>query len=186
MRERRWILFGALVVGAVASVLFMKPVLLAPVAGDDRVWYPEIAALESWSVADELGQMPHRWEQRTRRGRVNVMTDLERRTAARVVVETSVGTGTPTYVVNGILKLLLAAVAALPVVLSVMSVAVTVCEPTVLRVTLTVRVPADNAVLAGSVALGSLEVTPTVWVLLTRFHRASTDRIVTLNELPAV
>jgi hypothetical protein len=107
------LLFGALVLGAVASVLFMKPVLVAPVAGDDRVWYPQIAALQSWSVADELRQMPTWWEQRTDDSRVNVMTDLERRTAGRMVVETSVGTGSPTYVVNGVLKLLLAAAAVL-------------------------------------------------------------------------
>src|SRR5438552_3174552 len=68
---------------------------------------------------------------------------------------------------------------------SVMSVAVTVCVPTVLSVTLAVRVPADNAPLAGRMALESLEVIPTVWVLLTRFHAASTERIVTLNAVPA-
>src|SRR5437879_3379457 len=68
---------------------------------------------------------------------------------------------------------------------SVMSVAVTVCVPTVLSVTLAVRVPADNAPLAGRMALESLEVSPTVWVLLTRFHAASTERIVTLYAVPA-
>ena len=106
-------LLGALVLGAVASVLFMKPVLLAPVAGDDRVWYPEVGAVESWSVADEIGLVPQWWHERTNKGRVNVMTDLERRTAGRMVIESSVDTGTPTYVVNGVLKVLLAAVAVL-------------------------------------------------------------------------
>jgi len=110
-RARTWVLAGALVVGAVASVLFMQSVLLAPVAGDDRVWYPEVGAQESWSVADELGQMPLWWEQRTHSGRANVLSLLERHSAGRLVVETSVDTGTPTYVVNGALKLLLAAVA---------------------------------------------------------------------------
>ena len=111
--RRGWLLVGALMLGAVASVLFMKPVLLAPVAGDDRVWYPEVAALESWSVVDELGQVPQWWEQRTHRGRANVLSVLERRAAGRMVVETSVDTGTPTYLVNGVLKLLLAALAVL-------------------------------------------------------------------------
>ena len=68
---------------------------------------------------------------------------------------------------------------------SVMSVAVTVWEPSVLSVTLAVRVPADKAPLAGRVALVSLEVMPTVWVLLTRFQFASTDRTVTLKAVPA-
>src|SRR6266536_4329099 len=70
-------------------------------------------------------------------------------------------------------------------VLSVMSLAVCVCEPPVLSVTLTVRVPADNAPLAGQVALESVEVMPTVWVLPTRFQLASTALTVTLNAVPA-
>ncbi len=106
-------LFGALVLGAVASVLFMKPVLLAPVAGDDRLWYPEISALESWSVADELVRLPQWWDNRVGTGRVNILTPLERRTSGRLVVETSVDTATPTFVINGVFKLLLAALAVL-------------------------------------------------------------------------
>ena len=65
------------------------------------------------------------------------------------------------------------------------SLAVRVREPVVLSVTLTVRVPADNAPLAGKVALESLEVMPTVSVLLTRFQFASTELMVTLNAVPA-
>src|SRR5207247_2386390 len=60
-----------------------------------------------------------------------------------------------------------------------------VWEPVVLRVTLAVRVPADSAPLAGRMALESLDVIPTVWVLLTRFQAASTERMVTLNAVPA-
>src|SRR5437667_7856151 len=67
-----------------------------------------------------------------------------------------------------------------------MSVAVRVCEPAVLSVTLTVRVPADNAPLTGSVALESLEVMPTESVLLTTFQLASTALTVTLKATPAV
>ena len=44
-------LLGALMVGAAASALFMKPVFLAPVAGDDREWYPLVGAVESWATA---------------------------------------------------------------------------------------------------------------------------------------
>src|SRR5439155_2911091 len=67
-----------------------------------------------------------------------------------------------------------------------MSVAVTVWEPGVLSVTLTVRVPDDIAPLAGNVALESLDVVPTVCVLLTRFQFASTALIVTLKAVSAV
>jgi hypothetical protein len=114
MRGRRWGLVGAVVLGAIAAVFFMKPVLLAPVAGDDRVGYPQLSAMESLAVAVDLGQVPHWWEARTHHdGRANVVSIVERRTAGRLVVETSVDTGTPTYVVNGVLKLLLAASAVL-------------------------------------------------------------------------
>src|SRR5439155_25783113 len=68
---------------------------------------------------------------------------------------------------------------------SEVSLAVTVCEPVVLSVTLAVLVPADNAPLAGSVAAESLEVMPTVCVLLTRFQFASTALTVALNAVPA-
>ena len=50
---------------------------------------------------------------------------------------------------------------------SVISVAVTVQLPAVFKVTLRFLVPATNAALAGKVALASLEVIPTVWVLPT-------------------
>lgn len=113
MRGRRWVLVGAVTLGAVASVLFMQPVLLAPVAGDDRLWYPQEGALESWSIVDSLAQLPQWWENRAGTGRVNILTPFERRSAGRLVMETSVDTGTPTFVINGLFKLLLAALAVL-------------------------------------------------------------------------
>src|SRR5439155_23016924 len=66
-----------------------------------------------------------------------------------------------------------------------LSLAVSVCVPAVLSVTLTVRVPADNAPLTGKLALESLEVMPTVWLLLTRFQYASTALTVALKAVPA-
>jgi len=69
---------------------------------------------------------------------------------------------------------------------SVISVAVAVQLPAVFKVTLKVRVPATSAALAGKVALASLEVMPTVWVLLTKFQLASTALTVTVNGVPAV
>src|SRR5438552_314573 len=66
-----------------------------------------------------------------------------------------------------------------------MSVAVTVRLPAVFKVTLKLWVPATRAALAGKVALGSLEVMPTVWVLLTKFQLASTALTVTLKAVPA-
>src|SRR5438477_231520 len=70
---------------------------------------------------------------------------------------------------------------------SVMSLAVTVRLPAVFRVTLKFFVPATNAALAGNVAFTSLEVIPTVSVIvLTRFQLASTALTVTVKGVPAV
>jgi hypothetical protein len=69
---------------------------------------------------------------------------------------------------------------------SVMSVAVTVRDPTVFKVTLKVFVPATRAALAGNAAFTSLEEIPT-WsaTVLIRFQFASTALTVTLNGVPA-
>lgn len=69
---------------------------------------------------------------------------------------------------------------------SLISVAVTVRLPAVLKVTLKVLVPATRAAFAGNVALESLVVMPAVCVELTTFQFASTALTVTLKAVPAV
>src|SRR6266852_5098753 len=68
----------------------------------------------------------------------------------------------------------------------VMSEAVTVQLPTVLSVTLNVCVPANNAALPGKAALPSLEVMPTVSLVLIKFQLASAALTVTVKAKPAV
>ncbi len=68
----------------------------------------------------------------------------------------------------------------------VMSVAVKVFDPAVFGVTEKVLVPVTSAALAGSVALASVDVIPTVSVELTRFQFASTALTVTVKAPPAV
>src|SRR5437870_12696400 len=72
------------------------------------------------------------------------------------------------------------------IVLWVIFVAVSVRLPAVLSVTLRVRVPALKAALAGSAALLSDEVMPTVSLVLTMFQLASTALTVTVKAAPAV
>src|SRR5204863_10198617 len=70
---------------------------------------------------------------------------------------------------------------------SVMSAAVKVKLPDVLKVTLRLCVPAANAVSEGRDALASVAVMRTVSVMvLTRFQFASTALTVTLKAVPAV
>ena len=65
-----------------------------------------------------------------------------------------------------------------------MSVAVTVAEPAVLKVTLNVRVPVARAALDGKVALMSELVIPMVCVLVATFQLSSTALTVTLKAVP--
>ena len=75
----------------------------------------------------------------------------------------------------------------LPLLPSLASVAVTLRLPDVFNVTLKVCVPAIRAELAGSVALPSEEVIPTVSVtFVMRFQFASTALAMTINALPEV
>src|SRR5437667_463757 len=69
---------------------------------------------------------------------------------------------------------------------SLISVAVNVRVPAVLRVTLKLLAPPTSAALPGKVALTSLEAMATVSLVLIRFQLASTALTVTLNAVPAV
>src|SRR6266566_6648871 len=62
---------------------------------------------------------------------------------------------------------------------------VSVGLPTLLRVTLKVRVPLLSGALAGNVALASLEAMATVSLVTTKFHEASTALTVTLKAAQA-
>src|SRR5258707_4710948 len=68
----------------------------------------------------------------------------------------------------------------------VTSEAIKVQVPAVLFVTATAFVPDTSAALGGKVALGSLEVTEIVSLVLTRFQFASTALTVRLKLVPAV
>src|ERR1051326_2240830 len=70
---------------------------------------------------------------------------------------------------------------------SVMSVAVRVAVPAVLKVTLKDFVPETSAALPGKAALASDEVIPTVSVMLVaRFQKMSTELTVALKAVPAI
>ena len=68
----------------------------------------------------------------------------------------------------------------------VMSEAVRVLAPAVLRVTLKVCVPAANAALLGRAAFPSLDVIPTLSLVLIKFQLESTALTVTVKAVPAV
>jgi hypothetical protein len=103
---RTWLLCGSIIIGALASFVFMRPTLVAPISGDDRANFPAIAS-ESWSLLNDIQDLPELWEQRSQLGRATVLTRLERRVATRLVLDGAVRTDTQAPLVLGALKLLL-------------------------------------------------------------------------------
>lgn len=113
--RRLVLLAGVLAAGAVAVVL-LYPTLVAPTTGDDRYYYLQTAAQEDWSTWDMVGQTPEIFSRRVEYGRANALTAVERKVAARAVVDTAVALDKPITWVVGFLKLGLAAVSLLCVV----------------------------------------------------------------------
>ena len=112
MPRRARVLIGVLVTSVVVGVLLL-PVLTAPVTGDDRWVYPTMGSYPSWTLLDDLRSIPEWWERRVSLGRVNVLTLLERRAAARGVIETAMALQIPLAHALGLLKGLLVGVAVL-------------------------------------------------------------------------
>lgn len=96
-------------VGLGCALLFLFPVIAGPITGDDRYWYLWQASVVDWSLVEQVHKT---WGDLTVRlgyGRLNVLTGLERRLAARAVVGPAVATSTPIVVYLALLKLLLVA-----------------------------------------------------------------------------
>jgi hypothetical protein len=100
----RWV---AMALVTLLTLGFLFPVLAGPVSGDDRYWYPWMGSQGSWSPVSEIQRMPTSLEARMDYGRVNFLTESERRTVAKAGIELSVATRTPVTVYNALLKLLL-------------------------------------------------------------------------------
>jgi hypothetical protein len=99
----------AFVVAIAVALLFLFPVLAGPITGDDRYWYMWQASIADWSLLDQLAKT---WSDLTVRlgyGRLNVLTGLERRLAARAVVGPALATSTPIVVYLALLKAALVA-----------------------------------------------------------------------------
>lgn len=85
------------------AILFFFPALVAPVAADDR-WYAWLGAVPDWSIGYELRTTWGDFWYRVSTGRVNAITGLERRLAAKLVTEPAVATSTPVVFYLALLK----------------------------------------------------------------------------------
>lgn len=95
----------ALAVTVISAIILLYPVIAAPITGDDRYWYLWTAVSSDGSFVDLLGYTWERLSWRVDFGRVNLLTEIERRFAALGIMETAVATSTPIPVVQGVLKL---------------------------------------------------------------------------------
>ncbi len=110
MRDRsRAVRTVAVVLAVSCAVVFLFPVLASPVNADDRYWYLWVGWRADGSVLEVFRWSWERLHRVTEIGRVNALTQLERRLACLAVIEAAVATGTPIVVYQALLKLCLAA-----------------------------------------------------------------------------
>jgi len=102
---RRLALSVSVVIAVMVGLVLLRPVLLAPVTGDDRVNGLESATDPDRTILTEIAELPAEWRWRVSVGRVNVLTAVERNVSSRAMVETAVATGRPVHQVLGGFKI---------------------------------------------------------------------------------
>jgi hypothetical protein len=113
-RRRRVVLRTvSLTLVALLTLGLLIPVLAGPVIGDDRYWFAWVGSERTFTPVSELQRVPEALDTRMGYGRVNVLTEIERRAVARIGMDVSVATRTPVDLFNTVLKLLLFVVAVL-------------------------------------------------------------------------
>ena len=105
-RRRTWRRV-AIGLAIVCAVLVLLPVLAAPITADDRYWFVWTTAISDGSFPKLLGWSWERIPWRIEHGRLNLLTELERRSAAQGLTDVSVATSTPIPVYWGLLKVAL-------------------------------------------------------------------------------
>ena len=71
------------------GLVLLRPVLLGPVTGDDVYYSLNAAADPDRTVVTDVARLPREGRYRVAKGRVNVLTAVERRTSGRAMVERS-------------------------------------------------------------------------------------------------
>ncbi|HKE52364.1 MAG TPA: hypothetical protein VKE25_12725, partial [Actinomycetes bacterium] len=111
--ERRLVRVIAILVLLLCAFVFLYPVLFASVNADDRYWYLWVGWRADGSVLEIFRWTAGRLDRVIDIGRLNALTQLERRLVALPVMEAAVTTSTPIFIWQGVVKLLLAAASTL-------------------------------------------------------------------------
>jgi hypothetical protein len=97
----------ALAATIVCAVILLYPVIASPITGDDRHWYLWTAARTDGSFVELVRWWWERIPARLDFGRVNVVTEFERRLAGLAIMKAAVATSAPIAFYQGLMKLAL-------------------------------------------------------------------------------
>ncbi|MCI0690238.1 MAG: hypothetical protein L0Y54_23820, partial [Sporichthyaceae bacterium] len=105
--RRRVAKLAAAGIAIFCAIFVLMPVLAAPITADDRYWYVWTSSVSDGSFPKLIEWSWDRLPWRIEHGRLNVLTEVERRTAAYSLTEASVATSTPITFYLALLKALL-------------------------------------------------------------------------------
>jgi hypothetical protein len=97
----------AITVVVLCAVVFLYPAIAAPVNADDRYWYLWVGWRADGSVLEVFRWSWGRLDKVVEIGRLNTLTQLERRLVCLPVIELAVATSTPIVVYQALVKILL-------------------------------------------------------------------------------
>jgi hypothetical protein len=95
----------AVAAAIVSAIILLYPVIASPITADDRYWYLWTTASSDGSIVDLLRYSWERLSWRVDYGRVNLLTEVERRLSGLGIMEAAVATSTPIPVYQALLKL---------------------------------------------------------------------------------
>ena len=111
--DRRIVRVLAVTIVLLCALAFLFPVIVSSVNADDRYWYLWVGWRADGSVLEVFRWSWGRLDRVVDIGRVNTLTQLERRLVALPVIEAAVATSTPIFLWQGLVKIILAALSVL-------------------------------------------------------------------------
>jgi hypothetical protein len=90
---RRLARIAAVVAALFLGLVLLRPVILAPITGDDTFYDFQAAGSADGPIGSEYLDLSHEWNTRVNKGRVNVLTGMERKVTGRAVMDAAVATG---------------------------------------------------------------------------------------------
>jgi hypothetical protein len=90
---RRLARIASVVAAILLGLVLLRPVIFAPITGDDTFYDFSAAAMAHGAIGSEYLDLHAEWDRRVNKGRVNVLTGVERKVTGRAVLDSAVATG---------------------------------------------------------------------------------------------